>query len=444
MPSKSSFRFRNPLLLMALAAAFPLASHAAGAASIDFAAGAVTAVNVSGVQRPLMRGAEIGNGDTIRTGKGGRAQVRFSDGGMISLQPDTEFRVDEYRYSGKTDGEEKGFFSLLKGGLRTITGFVGRVNRNNYKITTSVATIGIRGTEFSAAVNNDLLHVSTGEGLVEVCNAVGCMLLASGESGVIQGGGEPRRTDNRPLLPPAPLESGLLPVFSVAEDRNPDGSPAILSSNAVTVGGIVGASGGVFRDSATLTLNGDGSLASFTSGGLTSSQGTALMADYNGSDPVLKWGAWKDGSITIDNSPVPLSPNQAMHFFWGSPMVTMPVSGTATYTFMGGTSPTEAMGSQPPGTLSSATLSVDFGAQSFSTSVNGSISGGSTLFSGSGSGTISGSGFSGALSGNVGGCGASGSVDGKFFGTTAERAGMSYLLDAGMGGKVIGVAAFKK
>lgn len=72
---------------------------------------------------------------------------------MVSLQPQSEFRIDDYQYAGQTDGQEKGFFSLLKGGLRTITGWVGRTHRENYKVTTNVATIGIRGTEYSAVLD---------------------------------------------------------------------------------------------------------------------------------------------------------------------------------------------------------------------------------------------------------------------------------------------------
>ncbi|MBK8523518.1 MAG: FecR domain-containing protein [Betaproteobacteria bacterium] len=148
MPNYSIFRLKNHALLMALASAYPVISYAAGPAQIDFAAGGVTAVNSTGAQRPLTKGAEVSNGDTIRTGEGGRAQVRFSDGALVSLQPATEFRIDNYQFANKPDGQEKGFFSLLKGGMRTITGLIGRSNRDNYKVTTSVATIGIRGTEY--------------------------------------------------------------------------------------------------------------------------------------------------------------------------------------------------------------------------------------------------------------------------------------------------------
>jgi hypothetical protein len=41
--------------------------------------------------------------------------------------------------------------SLLKGGLRAVTGLVGkRGNLDAYRVTTTTATIGIRGTDFTA------------------------------------------------------------------------------------------------------------------------------------------------------------------------------------------------------------------------------------------------------------------------------------------------------
>ena len=220
MPIYSIFRMKNHALLMALSAAYPVIGYSAGAAQIDFATGAVTAVSSSGAQRPLVKGAEISNGDTIRTGDGGRAQVRFSDGALISLQPTTEFRVDNYEFSNQPTGQEKGFFSLIKGGMRTITGLIGRSNRDNYKVTTSVATIGIRGTEYTAGLNSggDELIVHAGEGLVEVCNSTGCVLLAAGESGSVQGKNEkPKRTESRPQLSPAQPDPNVMPVFSTGD-----------------------------------------------------------------------------------------------------------------------------------------------------------------------------------------------------------------------------------
>ncbi len=163
----------------------PLTVPAAGAARVDFAVGDVKALRADGKSRPLAKGAEVASGETIDTGNG-RAQVHFTDGAQVSLQPQTQFRIDDYRFSGKADGSEKGFFSLLKGGLRTITGLVGRSNRDNYKVTTTVATIGIRGTEYTVAYGNSI-SVTTGYGTIELCNPAGCLLIHSGETGYVYG-----------------------------------------------------------------------------------------------------------------------------------------------------------------------------------------------------------------------------------------------------------------
>jgi hypothetical protein len=219
MSGYSVFRFKNQALMVALAAAYPALSYSAGAARVDFAAGSVMAVSAAGAQRAVAKGAEIGSGEAVVTGSGGRAQLRFTDGALISLQPGTEFKINNYQYSGKGDSEEKGFFSLIKGGMRTITGLIGRSNRNNYQVSTSVATIGIRGTEYTAGLNpaGSELLVHTGEGLVEVCNGAGCVLLGSGESGSVQGQQQPKRTESRPQLPPAQPDPNVMPLFSTGD-----------------------------------------------------------------------------------------------------------------------------------------------------------------------------------------------------------------------------------
>ena len=118
---------------------------AAAAAHVDFAYGNVTVSGPDGREQPLLRGAELDNGDTVRTAEG-RAQLRFQDGAYVSLQPNSEFAIRDYRFDGKTDGTERGFFGLAKGAMRTVSGLIGHANRDRYRITTPTATIGIRGT----------------------------------------------------------------------------------------------------------------------------------------------------------------------------------------------------------------------------------------------------------------------------------------------------------
>jgi hypothetical protein len=141
-------------MLLALAVGEALAA----AARVDFVYGVVTVAALDGREQPLLRGAELNSGDTVRTAEG-RAQLRFSDGAYVSLQPQSEFAIRDYRFDGKTDGSERGFFGLLKGAMRAVSGLVGRVNRDNFQVTTPTATIGIRGTGWRDPGARRWLHV---------------------------------------------------------------------------------------------------------------------------------------------------------------------------------------------------------------------------------------------------------------------------------------------
>src|SRR6185295_6540241 len=100
----------------------------------------------AGARRALAKGSELNPGDVVLT-NAGRAQLRFADGAYVSLQPQTEFKIDQFEFDEKSGGAGKAFLSLAKGGLRTITGLIGRRNRLEYQLQTELATIGIRGTE---------------------------------------------------------------------------------------------------------------------------------------------------------------------------------------------------------------------------------------------------------------------------------------------------------
>jgi len=95
------------------------------------------------------RGTEVRSGDTLQLGTESNAQLLLSDESIIALRPETVFRLSEYAFQAKDPDSGRAVFSLLKGGLRTVTGFIGRRNRSNYSVGTPVATIGIRGTHYN-------------------------------------------------------------------------------------------------------------------------------------------------------------------------------------------------------------------------------------------------------------------------------------------------------
>ena len=132
--------------LLLLGCLIPAAHAEEGAGKLLMVRGQVTAVAPGGDIRPLERGDLVYSGETLSTGPNSSVRIRFSDGGFIFLRSGTRFRIDEYRNKGEPK-EDKSAFTLLKGGFRSITGSIGRSNKESYKVGTPVATIGIRGTD---------------------------------------------------------------------------------------------------------------------------------------------------------------------------------------------------------------------------------------------------------------------------------------------------------
>jgi hypothetical protein len=134
-------------LSIALLALLGADSALAEAGRFQFVHGDVFVVHPNGSQTAARKGDNVEEGDTIATGAFAQAQLVMKDEGLIALRPDSRLRIDVYRVTGKADGAEQGVFGLLRGGFRSITGWIGRINKDNYKVHTATATIGIRGTD---------------------------------------------------------------------------------------------------------------------------------------------------------------------------------------------------------------------------------------------------------------------------------------------------------
>src|SRR5579859_5219522 len=138
---------RAVLLVAASAASFAaLAQEVAGRVVVS--AGDVFIMR--GAERiPAPFGTQIRPGDQLELGQRSNAQVLFTDQSVVALRSETSFKVEQYEFQGKPAQEQKTLFSLLKGGMRTVTGLIGRVNHDNYSVKTPTATVGIRGTNYT-------------------------------------------------------------------------------------------------------------------------------------------------------------------------------------------------------------------------------------------------------------------------------------------------------
>ncbi len=190
-------KLSRPLAALLLLASFT-ASAAEPAGKVIMLTGRATALGSDGIVRKLSKNDAVFAGDLVNTGVSSYINLQFADGAFFLLRPETRFEVEQFEYTastpaaptalppaaaaapavamkpspaanattvtppataaaplvtaaqGSTSGSSRAFFRLVKGGFRSVSGLIGKLNREDYRVSTPVATIGIRGTVYSA------------------------------------------------------------------------------------------------------------------------------------------------------------------------------------------------------------------------------------------------------------------------------------------------------
>lgn len=123
---------------------------ALGQGTVQHLSGTLSAQRPDGTVRLLSEKSQIRPGDVIATERDSYAQLRFPDGGRITMRPSSKVKLDSFRFDKKEPQRDSFVMSLLRGGFRAVTGLIGKRKREAYRIQTATATVGIRGTTFSA------------------------------------------------------------------------------------------------------------------------------------------------------------------------------------------------------------------------------------------------------------------------------------------------------
>ena len=195
------------LLAAVLCGLAPLASAQDAAPAAAGEVALVTGVVTLAGEPPvvLKAGDKIREGQTLNVGANSYASLKFADGGRVLLRPGTEFTVESYKYeapvaldpeagtpSAPASAVGTAFFRLVRGGFRAISGLIGKGDPQMYKVTTPVATIGIRGTDYE----------------VELC-AADCPAQAQAQAGagtMVAASAQLAQTD----VPPEPAAGGVI------------------------------------------------------------------------------------------------------------------------------------------------------------------------------------------------------------------------------------------
>jgi len=398
------------------------------------------AVAVRGGQEvKLTRGTEVEKGDLLRVGEASNVQVRFTDESVVALRPNTQFSIDDYKFTREA-GNDKSIFSLIKGGLRTITGLIGKNSRSNYAVKSVTATIGIRGTHFSLVTcNNDC---NNADGSLAPNGTYGGVsdgrVIASNQAGEKDFGRDEYfhvATINslpQPLLAPPPFLRDRLEAAGRGKDRGGQrlaqgGATASRVAASKATGGTAEGGGGASRELGArdriMTLAELKAAASKTADPAAQPPGSQLQAVAD-SVAAVSWvssGSSSDAASVVyiwanngsSSLAAEIGEHQALasgfsaaagnvywgldkfnpggpdHFAFGDTATAIPTSGIATYSHIGGTKPSDNLG-QGGSLLSGGTLVLNFGSQTatMATPIVYSMPAPPTTLSGSGQYTV--------------------------------------------------------
>jgi hypothetical protein len=115
--------------------------------------------------------------EVISTGEAARLEVTFADNTRLTLGEKAKLTLESYVFN---PAARRGTIRLgVVGAFRFLSGQVSKLAISDVSVTTGVANIGIRGTEFWAGpIDNQALGVFLIEGAVSVSNAAGEQILS--------------------------------------------------------------------------------------------------------------------------------------------------------------------------------------------------------------------------------------------------------------------------
>ena len=176
----------NKILLIIFLSFFSSLLIAAEKSSVGVISAAIGEVyNQDG--KKLSTGDKIYFGDSIIVKSNSNSQIMLLDETVMSVGSNSEIKIDEFVYDKKSQNG-KILSTIKSGSMRVLTGGVSEKNPANLEIKVPAGTIGSRGTEFQATVDNGqskVLLIGPGPnnsaglrpGSIQVSNALGSVLV---------------------------------------------------------------------------------------------------------------------------------------------------------------------------------------------------------------------------------------------------------------------------
>lgn len=208
--SRIAFRSARQIAVAAAVLSLPLpfvTAQASQAGEITHLSGVLSVARADGSKAMLSSRSGVLEGDTLTTEQGAYARVKFVDGAEVVMRPGTRIKVEAFQYDQAKPASDNMLLSMFKGGLRAVTGLIGKRSQNRVAFQTETATIGIRGTTFNgllcqgsdcAGMTNGSgqplpngLHVEVVDGAIVVSNGAGQQVFGLGQFGFVRDASTP-------------------------------------------------------------------------------------------------------------------------------------------------------------------------------------------------------------------------------------------------------------
>lgn len=109
---------------------------------------------MQGTRRDLDAGSPLFQGDVLETMAASSLLARFTDGGTLRMGESSRVVVEQYVYD-ENGRDSNALFRLFKGFVRMVTGALVTKQPDRFRVTTPLASVGVRGTDFFAQIVDD-------------------------------------------------------------------------------------------------------------------------------------------------------------------------------------------------------------------------------------------------------------------------------------------------
>jgi len=193
--------------------------------------GNVSMQNGSGVGVAAKAGDTFVQGTSFHTSSDGRVAIKFEDGQLAALLPNSALRIDRYTYDPRNPRGSSSNVSLVRGASRFVTGVIGSTNREAFHLAAGAFTVYLRGTDITLLANpadkgTQTAAVNLGGALLQTSG--GSVRVGTGQFASMITGQLPNQAGPISTAPAAVQAA----VNSLAATSLPINTPVVVASSA--------------------------------------------------------------------------------------------------------------------------------------------------------------------------------------------------------------------